>query len=504
MLSSFQNILSRLESHILIELKMKSINNIFCLLATAILAWSCNDFLNEYDPNSVTEDNFYENEDDIHTSMNGVYASLKQSFYFTNGYYFSDVRAHETAVTDAGANSGIPYQFYNYSLNEENAYVYNRYTQIYKSIVRANTLISHLDDVTYSNPDSRDSYEAQARFVRALGYYYLVTEWGDVPLILKALSSVSEINAADVRVPKGQIYDAIFADLDYVLASPLSDFASVCGRAGKVAAMVLYGKAALQKACDEDFESSKKESFKLAFDQLTDAWGKKTFSALSTIPYSDIWDLSTQKTCAENIFQLNYIQNNESLGSSFSYLFGPIETGITSMHTGSASNMATTDTYESFEKGDARKGFLATTTLSGVTYYHSMKFVDLECGANGYGGNNWIVFRYADVALMLAEAYYWTGDENNAKLYLNMVRARAGLSDWTGTDLRQGIYDERRHEFIQEGLRWQDLLRMYSSAELLQHFNAINSNFGLKDLLLPIPYNERILNPEGMYQNFGY
>ncbi|MFA6592428.1 MAG: RagB/SusD family nutrient uptake outer membrane protein [Bacteroidales bacterium] len=168
---------------------MKSINNIFCLLATAILAWSCNDFLNEYDPNSVTEDNFYENEDDIHTSMNGVYASLKQSFYFTNGYYFSDVRAHETAVTDAGANSGIPYQFYNYSLNEENAYVYNRYTQIYKSIVRANTLISHLDDVTYSNPDSRDSYEAQARFVRALGYYYLVTEWGDVPLILKALSS---------------------------------------------------------------------------------------------------------------------------------------------------------------------------------------------------------------------------------------------------------------------------------------------------------------------------
>ena len=85
-----------------------------------------------------------------------------------------------------------------------------------------------------------------------------------------------------------------------------------------------------------------------------------------------------------------------------------------------------------------------------------------------------------------------------------MVRARAGLSDWTGTDLRQGIYDERRHEFIQEGLRWQDLLRMYSSAELLQHFNAINSNFGLKDLLLPIPYNERILNPEGMYQNFGY
>ena len=105
-----------------------------------------------------------------------------------------------------------------------------------------------------------------------------------------------------------------------------------------------------------------------------------------------------------------------------------------------------------------------------------MKYADLECGANGYGGNNWIVLRYADVALMLAEAYYWSKEETLAKTWLNKVRERAGLGDWSGSDLRQGIYDER----------------------------AINSNFSLKDLLLPIPYNERILNPEGLYQNPGY
>ena len=35
-------------------------------------------------------------------------------------------------------------------------------------------------------------------------------------------------------------------------------------------------------------------------------------------------------------------------------------------------------------------------------------------------------------------------------------------------------------------------------------FSAVNSNFSVKDLLLPIPYNERILNPEGLYQNPGY
>ena len=45
---------------------------------------------------------------------------------------------------------------------------------------------------------------------------------------------------------------------------------------------------------------------------------------------------------------------------------------------------------------------------------------------------------------------------------------------------------------------------MYDRTEMLVHFSAINSNFSLKDLLLPIPYNERILNPEGLYQNPGY
>ena len=83
-------------------------------------------------------------------------------------------------VTDSGASSGIPYQFYNYTLTEENQYVYNRYTQLFKSISRANTLLAHLGDVSYANPDSRNTYEAEVRFIRALTYFHLVTEWGDV------------------------------------------------------------------------------------------------------------------------------------------------------------------------------------------------------------------------------------------------------------------------------------------------------------------------------------
>lgn len=481
------------------------IKQIFALLAASAALASCS-FLDEYDPNATTAGNFYTSEADIQTSLNGVYQSLTQSYYYPYNYYFTDVRAHVTVVTDSGASSGIPYQFYNYTLTEENQYVYNRYTQLFKSISRANTLLAHLDDVSYSTPEARNTYEAEARFIRALTYFHLVTEWGDVPLVLKRLETKDEVEANNYRRPKREVYQAIFDDLDYVLQSPLTDFqpAAECGRASKAAAMALYGKVALQCACDEDLASEKSQFLTMAIDKLGQVWGMRPFSELADIPYNQLWDLSTQKSCPESLFQVNFVQGNADLGSIWNYQFGPSTTGITSYKIGQMHNMTTPEVYASFDEKDVRRNYLRSTTVAGVTYYHTMKYADLECGANGYGGNNWIVLRYADVALMLAEAYYWQDQAEQAKTYLNMVRKRAGLGDWSGSDLRQGIYDERLFEFMQEGLRWQDVRRMYTNQELIEHYNAINSNFSVKDLLLPIPYNERVLNPDGLYQNPGY
>ena len=72
------------------------------------------------------------------------------------------------------------------------------------------------------------------------------------------------------------------------------------------------------------------------------------------------------------------------------------------------------------------------------------KYTDLD-DINGYGANNWIVLRYADVALMLAEVKMHLS-ENDAVSYLNMVRERAGLDDYSGSSLRDAILRERRVE----------------------------------------------------------
>lgn len=121
------------------------ISHLFILLAASAMLTAC-DFLDEYNPNSVTVGNYYTSEEDIVASLNGVYTSLTQSYVADNYHYFTDVRANATVVTNSGANSGIPYQFYNYTLTEENVYVYNRYSQLYKIISRANTLFAHLGD----------------------------------------------------------------------------------------------------------------------------------------------------------------------------------------------------------------------------------------------------------------------------------------------------------------------------------------------------------------------
>ena len=78
------------------------------------------------------------------------------------------------------------------------------------------------------------------------------------------------------------------------------------------------------------------------------------------------------------------------------------------------------------------------------------------------------MLRYADVALMLAEVKMHLS-ENDAVSYLNMVRERAGLDDYSGSSLRDAILRERRVEFAFEGQYWYDLLRLYSRQELLEH-----------------------------------
>ena len=493
-------------------MKLKYFLPVLALAATAV---SCN-YLNLSDPNSVTVGNYYTSEADIQQSVNGVYAVLKDgNVYGTSASYYQGCKARLYSYPDTGVGGGENASYYSCTVQASSSINLSHWNALYKCIDRANVVLKHLDDVKYANANSKDSYEAEVRFCRALCYYNLVADYGAVPLVLKKLETLGEVNEANVRVPKDQVYQAIFDDCEFVVKSPLADLnqtVAACGKANKVAAYTLWAKAALQMATDEDFSSKKAALCQTAITQLNNAWGKKSFSKLEDLPIGDAFDVANQETAKENIFQLVFIGGSNSANSSYNTQFRPTtiydpnkeinaDKSAGSFHMGITTGKKIWD-----EAGDKRwDDFMGEGNYKGAETCYPLKYRDLD--ASKFYGCNYVVFRYADVALMLAEAYYHSNQAGDACTWLNMVRNRAGLGkvNLSGTALRDAIYKERKREFAFEFMEWNDMKRGYTKAELNTLMQADGATeYSDTDYLLPIPYTQHILNPEKLYQNPGY
>jgi hypothetical protein len=123
--------------------------------------------------------------------------------------------------------------------------------------------------------------------------------------------------------------------------------------------------------------------------------------------------------------------------------------------------------------------------------------------------------RYADALLMYAEACLGAGDAVTAKEYINKVRARVGLAEITTAD-EAALRHERRCELAMEGHRWFDIVRWgiaeqtikaYEAGESTEYKAQVALGAGFqkgKHEILPIPYDEILLNPSKMEQNPGY
>jgi hypothetical protein len=81
--------------------------------------------------------------------------------------------------------------------------------------------------------------------------------------------------------------------------------------------------------------------------------------------------------------------------------------------------------------------------------------------------NAWIEFRYAEIILNYAEACMGLNQATEAASYINMIRNRAGLPDFTG-DMKAALHYERRVEFVYEDIRWYDMRRWKILNEALE------------------------------------
>ena len=95
---------------------------------------------------------------------------------------------------------------------------------------------------------------------------------------------------------------------------------------------------------------------------------------------------------------------------------------------------------------------------AGYTGYLVKKMMDDTKNMNDYNVNIWVFLRYAEVILNYAEACMELGDIATATTYINMIRNRSALPDFTG-DIETALRHERQIELFYEDLRWYDIRR---------------------------------------------
>ncbi|WP_297094815.1 RagB/SusD family nutrient uptake outer membrane protein [uncultured Draconibacterium sp.] len=503
---------------------MKKYNLIYLIIAALLGATSCSDdFLTNLPETVVSAEDFYKTESDYAQAIIGVYQPVR-SLYNTGlaGYgawTMGEMRSDNTTFSYNVSNRGYADREYvDLFIDDSNGgSTSNKYNNNYYIIGRANQILSQIDDADISEA-SKNNYKGQALFLRAFAHFDLVQYFGDVPLMTEPATSYEE--TLKNRTPRAEVLEQIVADAAEAAELLPGRDAQAPGYVANGAAYTLLGNAYLVM---EDWANAE-----AALRNVTG------YSLLSD--YAAIFD-PNNKNNAEMIFEVQYTDDpTAGAASNWAYNFLPILTNpgvIPGFPSGSTNNYAgwntpTPDLIAQYEEGDLRLD-------ASIGFYTGEGYVDRPYVKKYVHGaqiapntnNDWPVYRYSEVLLMLAEALNEQGETSDALTYLNMVHAhpRTGLSELalsSQSELREAIMKERQIELAFENKRWLDLVRWGTAVEVMNAQGAkikanpqayyypegvspINEAYNVTSdrLLFPIPERELRLNPD-MVQNPGY
>jgi hypothetical protein len=184
----------------------------FCvasLVAMVLMTVSCTKILQEH-PESAIVPSIFTTEGGLVGGIGGVYNDLR-GLWGTEGFTMQCLGGTDEVLEGASATSP---DFFTYnpmnSADETNGWWNNAYQDI-------NTLNGVLQYAKTLPADTIvDQCIAQAHFLRAFWYYYLVINFGDVPLHTTFITAPS---LADSRQPMAQVYDTIISDLNFAAAN---------------------------------------------------------------------------------------------------------------------------------------------------------------------------------------------------------------------------------------------------------------------------------------------
>lgn len=228
--------------------KISQIMAALVLMALTLLPTACSDLLDQPSANALSADQFWRSEGDATIALMGAYSAVRQCF--DRDYYFDgqgEFVYHNFNAT-AGTNpyNGGTYLPSGYGANFDNYFKY-----LYGAVIRTNYVVVNVEKMLPNVPASSvanlESIIGEARLLRGLVYFRLISMWGDVPHFENVPSGIGENNdvfAKMSRTPITAVKDKILEDLTYAY-DKLPEKKTAAGRGSKPAALALRGKVQL-------------------------------------------------------------------------------------------------------------------------------------------------------------------------------------------------------------------------------------------------------------------
>ena len=429
--------------------------------------------------------------------------------------------------------------------------LYDTWSYLYRVIVLCNRSLARIEEhKALLTEAQKAAYEAEVRAVRAMFYYYLMDMFGNVPLVVSEETPIKNIKQSS----RSKVFRFVFDELQTVAPLLPNEHSNregaYYGRITRPVAWFLLAKLALNAEiyADDDWTDGTKLNgrniyFTVAGHRLN-AWQTvecyadsiasagysfegnyaKNFSVHNENSVENIFTIPMNKIVYANQFQYlfrsRHYRHGDMLGmgsengtsatvstvETYGYGTNIVDTRYTLNFYSDTLRIDGNVIYLSKNKPLVYMPLEIKLDLTGTKYEKTagarMSKYEIDRTAYSDGklqDNDIVLFRYADVLLMTAEAKVRNGQNGNAEL--NRVRARVSMPARSAT--LKNILDERLMELMWEGWRRQDLIRFGKFSSSYDQRPQLDGESSGYTTVFPIPNTACKLNVN-LKQNHGY
>jgi starch-binding outer membrane protein, SusD/RagB family len=511
------------------------------LILIGVCLGSCSKKLDETLYSVDTNANFYQNADQVMAAFVQPYAFLQTHIYQVH-FQVNEFVTDEACVPVLFGyvdQEGQWLRFHQHTWTSRDFWILYEWQNLYQAIGYCNNFIDNITNVDVTKMDlpiSKEQMIAEIRLVRALHYYWALHEFGNIPVVehvgdknptnktpqeafafiekeinesIPALSEKGDDNAYGHFTKSAA--NALLAKL-YLNSEAMTGQARWQETIDACDAIIQSGNYQLDENWDDPFKVQNELSNENIFVVPFDANSAQNFNFIEQNIHEY---LSAMKYSDEGVY---YGWRKISTQESFFNLFKPNDRRIEQWIVGP-------QTYID-ENGDEQpvpnysdepmditpeiEDLFDANDNEGVMNIKYEINRNSNYGSNGFNNmsNDMVVFRYADILMMKAEALMRLNGgaaTGEAVDLVNQVRARnfeAGDRDAeysTGSLTMDELLDERGREFAYEMFRREDLIRFGKFNDAWWQKEASDPRYKL----FPIPFDIITANP-ALQQNPGY